>query len=92
MLHNIEDQLFFQEFKLLYLDVLRSAYRIYQQTDDPTLLTALEDLQRTYQEIEPLYDPSRATHAPGPDCLLSKEDQGVGRQERLLYPTNRNHQ
>jgi hypothetical protein len=84
MLHNVDDQLFVQEFKLTYLEGMRAGYRAYERTQDPQMLQRLEELQRTYQEIEPLYDPLRATRAPQPDRLLSKEDQGIGRQERLL--------
>jgi hypothetical protein len=84
MLHNVEDQLFFQEFKLTYLEVMRAGYRAYERTQDAQILQRLEELQRIYQEIEPLYDSNRATRAPQPDRLLSKEDQGVRRQERLL--------
>jgi hypothetical protein len=84
MLHNIENRLFFQEYKVLYLQALRSALMIYEQRPDDELKATIEGLQRTYEEIEPLYEHAGAPEPPSPDRLLSKEDQGVGRQEQLL--------
>jgi hypothetical protein len=63
---------------------MRAGYRAYERTQGPHILQRLGELQRLYQAIEAPYDPLRAMRTPEPDRLLPKEDQGVGRQGRLL--------